>query len=334
MEGPQPAWPSSPPKPQDFAVTSKAWRLLVRRRRRYAPDMPRLPRFVRDRPANQIAITDRDRHVIRLVHQHRFLRSSQIFAFLGGSAQQILRRLQLLYHHGYVERPRCQLDYYYHGGSRQIVYGLADKGAAVLRQEGIPVREARISEKNRSVGRVHLEHVLMVSDVMIAFEIACRQSGVRLLSESALGTTKPFRWRASVSSTVTLGIIPDRVFGVEYREPSSALRRAFFFLEADRGTMPVARANLAQTSVYRKLLTYEATWTQGIHRARFGFNRFRVVTVTSSSSRMEALVSASSRLERGHGLFLFADRTILAKPSDLLSAVWRSANGQPASLLD
>jgi hypothetical protein len=35
-----------------------------------------------------------------------------------------------------------------------------------------------------------------------------------------------------------------------------------FFLEADRGTMPVTRWTLSQTSFFRKLLAYEATWTQ------------------------------------------------------------------------
>lgn len=36
----------------------------------------------------------------------------------------MLRRLQRLYHHGYVERPACQIDYYQRGGSRSIAYGL------------------------------------------------------------------------------------------------------------------------------------------------------------------------------------------------------------------
>src|ERR1035441_10796746 len=120
---------------------------------------PRLPRFKRAPTVAPMQLTERDRDIIRLVYQNRFLRSSHIVALMGGS-QQILRRLQLLYHHGFLERPRCQLDYYYRGGSREIVYGFADKGGAVLRQGGIALSESRWSDKNRSVGRVQLEHLL------------------------------------------------------------------------------------------------------------------------------------------------------------------------------
>ena len=73
-------------------------------------------------------------------------------------------------------------------------------------------------------------------------------------------------------------MIPDRVFGLEFTGSDGQPTRAFYFLEADRATMPVKRQTLVQSSFYRKLLAYEATWTQNIHRARLGFNRFRVLT--------------------------------------------------------
>src|ERR1043166_4938907 len=144
----------------------------------------RLPRFNRVSSAGVIQITDRDKEILRLVHRHRFLRSSHILSLLGGSAQQILRRLKLLYHHGYLERPRAQLDYYHKGGSREIVYGLNNKGARLINQElGHSSREISWAEKNRSIGRMFLEHALLVSDVMVAIELACRHSGIRFLAE-------------------------------------------------------------------------------------------------------------------------------------------------------
>jgi hypothetical protein len=106
-----------------------------------------------------------------------------------------------------------------------------------------------------------------------------------------------------------------------------------FFLEADRGTMPVTRRTLSQTSFYRKLLAYEATWTQNVHRTRFGFHRFRVLTVTTSAARVKSLVDACSQLERGHGLFLFADKNILS--GDVFSHVWQTGRpGETDCLLD
>lgn len=169
-------------------------------------------------------------------------------------------------------------------------------------------------------------------DVMVSFELACRKSGrVRLLTGDELpllgelrNRREPFRWRVTLSNRQKLGLIPDQVLALEFTDQPPGRNRAFFFLEADRATMPVARKSFSQTSFFRKLLAYEATWTQGLHRSRFGFHRFRVLTVTSSPQRVESLVTASQSLERGHGLFLFADRRSLVQ-ADPLTLGWRSA---------
>src|SRR5262245_45430931 len=129
----------------------------------------RLPRFKRVAAVSAIQLTRRDREIIRLVHQHRFLRSSHITALVGDSAQRVLRRLQLLFHHGYLERPRAQIDYFHRGGSRRIIYGLGSKGAALLNSErDIGIRMAEWGAKNRAVARLFLEHTLLASDVMVA----------------------------------------------------------------------------------------------------------------------------------------------------------------------
>src|SRR5690349_7004126 len=96
----------------------------------------RLPRFTRAKQIRPIQITARDFDIIRQVSRLRFLRSSHIQSLLGGSPQQLLRRLQLLYHHGLLERPRAQLDYYSRSGSEPIVYGLGNEGVALLSDNG------------------------------------------------------------------------------------------------------------------------------------------------------------------------------------------------------
>jgi hypothetical protein len=303
-------------------------------------EFSRLPRFKRAVTIAPIQLTERDREIIRLVHQYRFLRSPQIVVLLADSSQQLLRRLQLLYHHGYLERPRAQLNYYHQGGSSHIVYGLGNKGWAILKKElGPSFRELSWGEKNRSVGRMFLEHALFVSDVMVALEIACRKNGtIRLLTENQIllpGKAQKFRWKVNINNRLKLGVIPDRVFALEFRNQSGNNNRAYFFLEADRGTMPVIRRTLYQTSFYRKLLAYEATWSQSIHRTRFGFHRFRVLTVTTSAERVKSLVDACSKLKSGQGLFLFADRTVLENPADIFSAIWHTGKlGEAGSLLD
>jgi hypothetical protein len=300
---------------------------------------PRLPRFERVTSVAPIHLTERDHEILRLIHRHRFLRSSQIVSLMAGSTQQFLRRLRLLYHHGFLERPRAQLDYYHQPGSRHIVYGLGNKGAALLKQGGISIEYLRWGEKNRGVGRIYLEHALLVSEVMVALELACRRSRVRLLTADQLplpdGTSQPFRWKVNMAGGVKLGVVPDRVFALDFPDEDGEHNRAFFFLEADRGTMPVIRENLNQTSFYRKLLAYEAAWSQGVHRTRFGFHRFRVLTVTKSAARVKSLVDACSQLKSGHGLFLFADRSALDNTELLCSSIWQSdRSGEMDSILD
>ena len=306
-------------------------------------DTSRLPRFKRVATVAALELTERDREIIRMVHRFRFMRSSHIASLIPGSPQQLLRRLKLLYHHGFLERPRAQIDYYHQGGSRPMVYGLGSKGAAFLQRDLDPgFAQLRWGEKNRAAGRVFLEHAPLVADVMVAIELACRRTGIRLLTDRELavadritGARRPFRWHVNVSNRLKLGVIPDYVFALDFKDQSGAGQRAFFFLEADRATMPVLRKNLSQTSFYRKLRAYEATWSQSIHQTQFGFHRFRVLTVTTSATRVKSLVEACSLLERGQGLFLFADRTVLERPGAMFAPIWQIGKpGQTVSLLD
>ena len=290
--------------------------------------MSRLPRFQRVAKVAPIQLTERDHEIIRLVNRHRFLRSHQIIALVGGSSQQLSRRLQRLFHHGYLERPRAQLQYYESSGSQTIAYGLGNKSSSLLQ-----INPATWGEKNRAIGRMYLEHALLVSDVMVALELACRQQGVRLLHEDQLGLAvkPPLQWRVKIRDGAKLGVIPDRVFALEYPDQNGQVQRVNNFLEADRGTMPVVRQKLSQTSFYRKLLAYEATWTNKVHQRHLGIPRFRVLTVTTSTARVKSLLAACAKLKRGHGLFLFADRSVLEK--HLLSAVWQCGKAATMSAL-
>jgi hypothetical protein len=189
------------------------------------------------------------------------------------------------------------------------------------------------NEKNHVIGRVYLEHALLVSDVMLAIELACRKRGdIKLIYEDELALPmerQPFGWRVKIQNGLKLGVIPDHVFALEFSDASANTQRVHFFLEADRGTMPVIRHTLAQTSFYRKLLAYEATWTQKIHQRHLGIHRFRVLAVTTSAARVKSFVEACSQLKRGHGLFLFADKTILS--GNIFSPVWQS--GKPDEIV-
>jgi hypothetical protein len=220
-------------------------------------------------------------------------------------------------------------------------YGIGNKGASLLKRElALPFHRMHWKEKSR-VGRLFLDHALLISDVMVALEMSCKYNeNVRLLTGEEIPLSgnrgkSPSKWSVDIGAGLKCGVIPDRVFGLEIMEPSSRNHRSWFCLEADRATMPVIRGNFAQSSFYRKLLAYEATWAQDIHRSSFGWQRFRVLTVTSNPERIARMQEAARSLERGQGLFLFTDTKSLGAESDIFALRWQTCRkGETATLLD
>src|SRR6185503_17172482 len=106
-------------------------------------------------------------------------------------------------HNGCLERPRAQIDYFHKGGSRHIVYGLGDKGARLLQCElgvafrGPPGREESFDWKS------FLEHAPLVSEVMVAIELACRaHTEIRFIAKEELAVPSeingPLRWKVKI----------------------------------------------------------------------------------------------------------------------------------------
>jgi hypothetical protein len=98
----------------------------------------------------------------------------------------------------------------------------------LLRRElGLAVDSDLWREKNHAVGRVFLEHTLLVSDVMVSLELASRKRGdVRLLHEDQLGLPpQSFRWQVKIQNGMKLGVVPDRVFALEYTKQDGQVQR-------------------------------------------------------------------------------------------------------------
>jgi hypothetical protein len=94
---------------------------------------------------------------------------------------------------------------------------------------------------------------------------------------------------------------------------------------------------LEATSNYRKQLAYAGTWGQDIHRTRFNFPSFQVLTVTiKGKEHVDNMVATFQLLDRQvmpvwdkpcpHRIFLFADRAS-ADPSQLLGYAWVNGKG-------
>ena len=74
-----------------------------------APDpKTRRPRFRRLAEPPAFRVTEGDIAIVREIYRHRFLRSTQIAKLVDRSLDRTNDRLSLLFHAGYIDRPRAQ----------------------------------------------------------------------------------------------------------------------------------------------------------------------------------------------------------------------------------
>jgi hypothetical protein len=321
----------------------------------------RKPRF-RRRPnaiSRRFRITPRDEEIIRIVGRHRIARSTHIIALIqamhpGASEQQLLRRLEALYHRRYLSRPRAQLDAYHAGaGSRPIAYLLGNNGADLLTQK-YGWRRAAVdwTAKARTATRGEIEHAIEITDFMVRLDLACHRRGTHAViyfdeilrdfaPEATREAPRPYHWPVSTSwqgSAQTLYVIPDRIFGIRDLTRRGDRAVKFFAYERDRGTMPVVRSNLAQSSILRKLIGYGATHRGGLHTAMYGLPNFRVLTEAPGPTRVANMIldGYQRHLARTYppGLFLFADRRTLFAADDFLDHEWLDGEGKRHRLIN
>lgn len=265
-------------------------------------------------------VTTRDIAILDAVARHRFLDSRQITQSLGGSVQHVLRRLQKLFHAGYLDRPLSQV--FYQDKTRPIIYEIGRAGRKLLSDTS----DARRVVK-KPVGRFYMEHTLLIAAISLLFRKTHGNAKPRITFRDDRPEW-PEKWQVGLregkgTSTARIPICPDMTLAVEGTDKN----RLLLFVEADRGTMPIIRRSLGQTSFMRKLLAYEGTWAQRLTKTSHGIERFRVLTVTRTPSRARRLAEACAGLTGGRGLFLFTDIASLQKSSDPFRHEWLSGRG-------
>ena len=323
----------------------------------------RLPRYKR-RPgaAPSFDVTERDEEIIRIVARHRFIRSDQIVRLLKAadpatSEQNVVRRLQRLFHGNFLGRVQIESD---RGkpGSQPIIFILGNKGIDLLAAKyGFRRSSADWTTKARTAADLYVEHALEVTDFMVALALACRRRGHlqvmyfdEIMRELAPAETRqsknPYSWPVPVRPTArwrgrrapkTFYAIPDRIFGLRRLDLPEGKNRKFFFLEADRGTMPVVRPDLDKSSLLRKLILYGFTHEDELARRYYGLPNFRVLTVVPTRQRITTIIAAHKQHTKTlvpAGLCLFADRRGLLAAEDFFAYPWLDAAGAPHRLLD
>lgn len=306
----------------------------------------RRPRFRRASEPPAFRLTDGDVEIIRQVARHRFISSAQIAALVGRSIDRTNDRLLRLYHAGYVDRPRAQLDRFPTAGLGRMIYALANSGAQLLRgYNGAAPVNIEWARKNREARYPFIAHQTEIVEFRVAMEHAARQRGdVRFIGpdeilagcpEETRRAQNPFSLRAKLAhrgATREIGVVPDLVFALKFPDGS----RRCFMVEIDRGTMPVVRSDLDQTSFERKMRVYLTAHAAGQHQRQLGWKTFRVLTITTDRLRVRSMTDALQRFHvpnsLGPSLFLFTTFDAL-QVSYPLGCIWKSGAGPTSSLV-
>jgi hypothetical protein len=309
-------------------------------------------------PEGKMRLTEDDLVILRQVYQHRFLTSQHVKTLLPGRPETpILRRLRKLTDHRYLSRPPQQQHlHYFVKGSLPLVYALGDKGAATLEQvDGISRQKIRWQEKNRAVGREHLEHTLRTTDTMLAFEMACKQNGLayvsgedllKTLPEKIQAEKNPFASRVIVfveGQQLSLPVIPDGVFQFSNAKGN----RILGLIETDRATMqvsvsrPITAKSFDRTSVFKKLVAYWRALDTHHFQDRYNAEGILIFFITTSQERIMTVIDNLKEARRiagadrhdgpSDGHFFFGVQKEIRAES-VFSYPWVRGNGQVKSL--
>lgn len=282
-------------------------------------------------------MTDRDQEMLKLVLDFRFLRSDLIYHLIDEdgqtSRQNLLRRLQKLYHHGFLDRPKeHQVTQY--KGSEKIVYAIGDKGHDYLFSLGLTDRlRGRWSwtTKNREVKYPHIEHTLMVANFYTLLSLALRENpAIELVEWEILKRKVEDQFEVSEKGRrVRKTICPDAFFVLEDAEGL-----ILYCLEADQSTM----------SHRRVLEKYRKYWQWKFHakraKPRFGSDKIIILSITPSEERRDNLRQVARQADDkriGSEYFWFASQTDYSPedPQSILAPIWYTPlDNKPHRLLE
>jgi hypothetical protein len=298
----------------------------------------RRSRMHRTRTGKSLALTSRDIAIFRVLSEYRYLRSTYLHAFAGGASEtRFKERLGDLYHEGYVDRPAKQWEFA-RARYQPAIHEIDERAKRVL-LEATTEHEAPRTYLSSAAHR-QFEHALLICECLASIELAVRACpNLRFIAWAEILARMPEETRMSplpFRIPIRNGtVIPDGLFGLEYRASSTRSYR-FFALEVDRGTMPISRADSSQTSYLAKLAGYHDIIDRRLHKQHWGISSLFVLTVTTSPERLARMLSGCAELSSSP-LFLFkapGPNALIVPRSGLLLEPWERADLPVLSISD
>jgi Replication-relaxation len=316
----------------------------------------RSKRFVHPASLPEFKLTPRALALVAYAAKYRLISSDDLALLDAGSAQNVKRELRILWAHRYLLRPSMQLNTVAITGPQPLVYGISNRGARLLRDHGHLIDDIDWSGNCRRAGATFIDHTVACSRFMAAIEVAQRgRADITLLEtptvvaqapEKTQRARYPLKWTALVpdgrGGEMAASVISDDAFALVFDDGTAA----YFVIEIDRGQMPVRRSprkreeivsgkRRLRTYYMHKLATYYHGWRQRRHVEQFGVEQVRVLTVTTSTQRIETMLDAQREITNGKGsdLFMFIDEERL-QSCNPLDAEWITGKGKTAKLTD
>ncbi|MEZ4706737.1 MAG: replication-relaxation family protein [Caldilineaceae bacterium] len=300
---------------------------------------PQLPSYRRVNNPPPFQLTVRDQQIILRVYYFRLLTSSQIEALLfhttrkaRGLQTQCQRRLQLLYHHQFLNR--VQQAVILGEGRKPFIYVLDKYGVDVVGELlSSPKSELTWTAKHKQqTDPYRLEHDIGCNDIWVILDRLVQSRDVYMPHWLTQQHLKSIELKQKLPSVSANGIVrqkqPDGYFALRFSGQNAL---AHFFYEEDRGTQ-------SQKQWSEKIQAYMNYRHSGAAQTHFGFRNFRVLIKTTSARRLANIKQWSDKYGGATIFWLTSvDRVSIWQPKVFLEPIWEVAgtNGTyPLNLTD
>lgn len=262
---------------------------------------------------------ERDLEILNLLYEYRFLNSGLIKLLTPGSDQQILRRLQKLFHHGYLDRLKIS-------NNEPILYSIGKKGISLISDY---YKTDFNFKENRGVGGIYLAHTLQIANFRACLTLALRDNPkTKVISWYKDGEIKDEIAFTLNNKQTCIPIVPDSFFILEDKG-----KKKHYFLEADRSTMSNKRFLTKMRGYYKLMQSIkDEIKKKGVSYYEIDGNKiesFRVLTVCKTESRKENLRETTKLADdnkNGSDMFWFTseERYNIKNPKTILHQIWQN----------
>ena len=245
------------------------------------------------RKATRTVLNNRDLEIVKLVYLHRFLDTELLHCLMreepdeakqgigkdgklrpskyGFGIKALYKRLRELSQTRYLVQHQAMARRMARGfGGSHIAYGIGSKSIGILAETtGADISDIGDIVSANKVGAPFIQHALEVAKFRITLELACRQrpDEVRLIFWAQGKVLQDWIYGEDYEGEDrSFSVYPDAFFGLEI----SGRGKVQYFLELDRGTMPIA-ASGNRSDIRKKVFGYHYYRAARQHSKRYSY---------------------------------------------------------------